>query len=263
DNWAVWNAAVGGPSTADNDSGTYEGALATAGTRLAFLQGNNAAYNMTTHVVAAGDVFTFTWDHLNRNSSHTVSLVYDDGGMITTIAASAVTSTAVGNGKGATYTVLAGDPAIGKTIGLGIANNNSNYPEVDNFVLSVVPGTGGNDTDSDNMDDTWETTYGLNVGVDDSAGDLDGDGTSNLTEFRLGLIPNNGSSSFAATRSAAGLLSWPSVEGVTFTIERSPTLATGDWTVLEAAYPGTAGSASYTDPEPPAGKAFYRIGLNP
>ncbi|MCX6878664.1 MAG: hypothetical protein NTW21_33360 [Verrucomicrobia bacterium] len=262
DNWSVWNAAVGGPSTAEDNSGTLVSGVATAGTRTGYLQGNNAAYNMTAHPVAVGDVFTFTWDHTLRDSSHTVSLVYDNGGVITSITASAVTSTTVGNGKGGSYTVLAGDPAIGKTIGLGILNNNSNFPEVDNFVLSVVAGSPGNDSDSDGMDDTWETTYGLNVGVNDSADDLDGDGTSNLTEYRLGLIPNNGSSSFAATRSAAGLLSWPSVAGVTFKIERSTTLV-GDWTVLEAAYPGTAGTASYTDAAPPADQAFYRIGLNP
>lgn len=121
------------------------------------------------------------------------------------------------------------------------------------------------DSDNDNMADAWETTYGLNVGIDDSADDLDNDGTSNLAEYRLGLIPNDGSSSFKVTRDAgSGQLTWPSLEGLTFRIERSTTLES--WTDLETALPAAASPAtttSYTDGSPPAGKAFYRIGLNP
>lgn len=134
-----------------------------------------------------------------------------------------------------------------------------NFPVALNaYVLRTVPSS--NDTDSDGMDDTWETTYGLSVGTNDSAADLDGDGTDNLTEYRLGLTPNSGSSRFAATRSAAGLLEWPSVTGVTFTVQRSDNL-TG-WSNI-ATVPGTAGTASYTDPAPPSGKAFYRVLLEP
>ena len=115
------------------------------------------------------------------------------------------------------------------------------------------------DADGDEMDDEWETTY-FGGTVETAEGDFDGDGTNNLTEFRLGLTPNDGSSTFKATRNAAGLISWPSVEGVTFAVQRSTTL--GSWTTI-ATVPGTAGTASYTDPAPPAGKAFYRVLLNP
>ena len=119
-----------------------------------------------------------------------------------------------------------------------------------------------NDTDSDGMTDTWETTYFGGLGQT-ATGDFDGDGTNNLTEFRLGLIPNNGSSSFSVTRSAAGLLTWPSATGLTFTVQRSTTLAAGSWTTITTVS-GTAGTASYTDPSPPAGgKAFYKISLEP
>jgi hypothetical protein len=257
DFWDEWT----GVSTANGDSGTDVGASATQGTRVAFLQPNNAAYNMTTHVVAAGDIYTFQWDHTQRNASNTVSLVWNNGGTVTSIAASQVTSTTVGNGQGTTYQVLAGDPAIGSTIGLGIKNNNSQYPEVDNFILVVTPGTGAEDSDSDGLADSWESTYFGGLG-ETAAGDFDNDGTSNLTEFRLGLIPNSGTSRFGATYSSTGLIQWPSVTGVTFKIERSTTLV-GTWTTLESAFPGTAGTASYTDPAPPVGKAFYKVELNP
>ena len=45
------------------------------------------------------------------------------------------------------------------------------------------------DTDGDHMDDAWETTHGLNVGVNDSGDDADGDGLSNLQESIAGTNP--------------------------------------------------------------------------
>jgi len=134
----------------------------------------------------------------------------------------------------------------------------ANYPVALNaYVLRTVPA--GNDSDTDGMDDTWETTYFGNLSQG-AAGDYDGDGTSNLTEYRLGLIPNNGSSVFAVSMPVTGQLQWPSAMGATFTVQRSTTL--GSWTNI-ATVPGTAGTASYTDPAPPSGKAFYRILLEP
>lgn len=134
----------------------------------------------------------------------------------------------------------------------------ANYPVALNaYVLRTVPV--GNDSDADGMDDTWETTHfgGLSQSA---SGDFDGDGTDNLTEYRLGLAPDNGSSVFATAMPVKGQLQWPSVEGVTFTVQRSTTL--GSWADI-ATVPGTAGTATYTDPAPPADKAFYRVLLNP
>jgi hypothetical protein len=115
---------------------------------------------------------------------------------------------------------------------------------------------------ADNLDDAWELLYFGDLDETDG-GDPDGDGTDNLTEFRLGLIPTSASSRFAASRTSGGAIQWPSVAGVTFTIERSTTLTAGSWTTLETNFAGTAGTASFSDPSPPAGKAFYRVTLNP
>jgi hypothetical protein len=132
--------------------------------------------------------------------------------------------------------------------------------------FTVVRFGGANpDGDGDGMDDSWETTHFGNTDQG-AAGDFDNDGTENLAEFRLGLLPANGSSRFVATADAGGMLQWPSKAGVTFKIERSATLASGSWATLEAAYPAAAApapSTSYTDPGAPAGRAFYRITLNP
>jgi hypothetical protein len=135
--------------------------------------------------------------------------------------------------------------------------------QVGGMIFVIEPAGGApTDADGDGMTDAWELTY-FGSTDEGAAGDFDGDGTSNLTEFRLGLIPNSGVSRFAATRSAAGVIEWPSAVGVTFKIERSPSLAVDSWIILEAAVAGTAGTATFTDPAPLAGAGFYRITLNP
>jgi alpha-L-fucosidase len=123
----------------------------------------------------------------------------------------------------------------------------------------VLRKTGLSDVDADGMEDTWETSHfgGVSQTAD---GDFDADGSSNLTEYRLGLDPASGSMVFTATRSTGGLLEWPSAQGVTFTVQRGEAL-TG-WTNI-ATVPGTTGTAGFTDPAPPTGKAFYRIRLDP
>ena len=117
------------------------------------------------------------------------------------------------------------------------------------------------DVDGDGLPDAWEMAHFGGLGQT-AEGDADGDGTSNLTEFRLGLDPNNGAARFAVTVGAGGLLQWPSAPGVTFTVQRSTTLAAASWTTL-ASVPGVTGTASYADPNPPPGRAFYRILLEP
>ncbi|TRY32338.1 S8 family serine peptidase [Aliiglaciecola sp. M165] len=50
------------------------------------------------------------------------------------------------------------------------------------------------DTDDDSMHDGWEVSFGLDLLVDDAALDLDGDGISNILEFKLNTLPNDGTS---------------------------------------------------------------------
>ncbi len=97
---------------------------------------------------------------------------------------------------------------------------------------STTGTTTATDTDNDGLPDAWETTFGLNVGSNDSGDDSDGDGFTNLQEFQLGTHPKSGASFFKATLTmnpaTPGFqqLSWNSVAGKTYIIEWSPDLVT-------------------------------------
>jgi autotransporter-associated beta strand protein len=113
----------------------------------------------------------------------------------------------------------------------------------------------------------WQiANFGSTTDPDAAAtADPDGDGTTNETEFRLGLNPKNGSSSFkAGIIPVAGgyTLSWPSAPGLVFEIRRSATLS-GPWELLDTLAPITTGPATYTDTSPLQPQGFYRIILLP
>jgi len=118
------------------------------------------------------------------------------------------------------------------------------------------------DTDGDGMPDAWEELYGLDSGVDDSEGDLDGDGLSNGDEFELGTHPASGSSFFRSTLSPlAGApesyqIDWDSVPGKVYIIEWTPDLGTPFSTVREV----TAAGDRTTEAVPRNGElGFYRV----
>jgi len=60
--------------------------------------------------------------------------------------------------------------------------------------LSEPAGTDLGDNDSDGMHNSWETANVLEPGLDDAAGDKDGDGASNLIEYQAGTDPSDPSS---------------------------------------------------------------------
>ena len=62
------------------------------------------------------------------------------------------------------------------------------------------------DDDNDGMPDAWEQLYTLNPLVDDSAEDEDGDGFSNLVEYRFGSDPRNPDSKPSIMNPAMALL---------------------------------------------------------
>lgn len=128
--------------------------------------------------------------------------------------------------------------------------------------------TGGNpspDFDGDAMVDAWEAAYFGTLSRDGS-GDADADGTSDLTEFRIGLNPKDPAQAFRVSMVSAALgftFSWPSQAGLQFVVRRSSSLADGDWQEI-GMVPAWAGtSTSFTDAAVSSGRAFYQVVLRP
>jgi len=77
----------------------------------------------------------------------------------------------------------------------GTINLSESFTNVEEFLNGTDPREV--DTDGDTMPDGWEAHYGLNPIANDSAGDLDGDGISNILEWNNtfydvdGIIPLN------------------------------------------------------------------------
>ncbi len=80
---------------------------------------------------------------------------------------------------------------VGTTYFYRIRASNPAGPSAYSSTVSDTPFV---DTDNDGMPDAWETSNGLNPAVNDAAGDLDGDGTSNLNEYLTGRKPNKADS---------------------------------------------------------------------
>jgi len=92
-------------------------------------------------------------------------------------------------------------------------------------------GVGGDamaDTDLDGLPDDYERFYQLNPAVADAEEDLDGDGLSNLDEFRAGTMPDRSDSVFRlqAVRAADGpvTLRWEPVPGKTYRLLAAPSI---------------------------------------
>jgi len=113
------------------------------------------------------------------------------------------------------------------------------------------------DADQDQLTDSWEMEHfgNLSQGALD---DVDGDGTNNHAEFLLQLDPTDGKSGFSAEMRRINQnvsLVWPSAPGLRFRVERTTDLS-GVWSDL-----GTTDDGTFTDTNPPASRAFYRVRL--
>ena len=105
-----------------------------------------------------------------------------------------------------------------------------------------------------------------NSGNAADAADPDGDGMTNAQEFAAGTGPNDSSSVLRITQLAKGgndmVISFTSIAGKTYRMERSDTLQSGSWTTVQDNIAGTGGIVQITDAGAAASsKSFYRIVL--
>jgi alpha-L-fucosidase len=133
----------------------------------------------------------------------------------------------------------------------------SNYPVgISSYVLRAI---GPSDSDNDGLLDSWEISNFGNL-QQKATDDPDGDGSDNLTEYRLGLDPRDSTKSFSAHISKTGLLDWPSAEGILFTVQKSSDLI--HWTD-DRLVSGVAGTSSVLVSTPSTGSMFYRVRFDP
>jgi len=124
------------------------------------------------------------------------------------------------------------------------------------------------DSDGDGLPDAWELANSLDTGSNDAAFDSDGDGESNLAEFRAGTDPQNGAGFLQigplTLSPGDAAISFTPVAGLTYRVEYSATLTPGSWLILADQL--HAGSAPLLLTDPGAGnvsRRFYRLSVVP
>ncbi len=128
----------------------------------------------------------------------------------------------------------------------------------------LVVGGGCPDSDGNGLADCWELEHFGALGVDPNA-DADGDGRSNLQEFKAGTDPRDAKSlfEFITVESQPGgavRVTWSSVSGKSYILDRSNSLLTG-FAPLATGLAATAPINSYVDQAAVGSQNFYRLRL--
>jgi fibronectin type 3 domain-containing protein len=103
-----------------------------------------------------------------------------------------------------------------------------------------------------------------NTGAAADGADSDGDGLTNVLEYNAGTDPKSAASVLRVTLITVSgnnlLVNFPSVSGKTYRLERSSTLLSNSWTIVQDNIAGTGGILQITDTGAATqSKRFYRI----
>lgn len=120
------------------------------------------------------------------------------------------------------------------------------------------------DSDGDGLADAWELQHFGNLNQNGS-GDFDGDGVSNLREYRAGTNPTDPNSRFEVveiTKVAGGMsIRWTSQSGRTYRVKRADSLLTpaANYTPLTSSLTATPPMNQFIDTTAGGAQAFYLI----
>jgi len=206
-------------------------------------------------------VFASNASDLVENDNNEVSDIFVRDRLLGTTMVASMNLQGTGSANGtSSKPVLAAD---GKTIvfqsfATDLVPGDYNYRR-DVFVLRL----GGKDTDGDNMDDDWEMAY-FGTLARDGTGDFDGDGQTDLDEFRAGTDPTNSGSVLRALRLTAlngggARLIWVATPGKTYRVQFKDGLDNVDWAYLPGEVLATGATSSMLDNSAMASHRFYRV----
>lgn len=137
--------------------------------------------------------------------------------------------------------------------------------------INVVAGSG--DIDNDGIPNSWMTAHfghadGQSSDKSRAIDDADGDGLTNLQEFRAGTDPKLASSFFRITTVGPSgndlALSFASVSGKTYRVEFKDDLPNASWNLFEDQVFATGGNTPMLDPGALSlSRRFYRVTIEP
>ncbi len=133
------------------------------------------------------------------------------------------------------------------------------------IAVTVYDPSGSADSDGDGMPDDWETANGLDLtDPSDAWQDPDGDGRTNLQEYREGTnpwVPDSELVIGQITREGNDIVvRFPTQAGVQYQLERTSNIASGSWTAVGDPVNGTGDTATVTDTNAATqSQAFYRV----
>jgi hypothetical protein len=128
------------------------------------------------------------------------------------------------------------------------------------FTINVADGP---DSDNDNMDDNWETIFGLNPALDDAALDNDGDGRSNMEEY-IALTSPNDSQDYYAVESVTQNGDNTNVTinsrlNRNYQLQKSSSLTNGSWSDVGSLIPGTGSPLQFSYDHSVETRVFLRV----
>jgi hypothetical protein len=171
--------------------------------------------------------------------------------------------TFAGSGTNRTVTILPGTNQSGSTTITVFVSDGTNVSSTP-FLFLVLT-----DTDHDGIPDVYENAHGMNPNdPTDAAKDFDGDGLSNLQEYLAGTDPNDSRNFLgiiAVTVIAPDVqVSFSSISGKLYRVERTDNIALGMWTTVADNVPGTGGIVAVTDTGAASlAQRTYRVRLLP
>ena len=133
-------------------------------------------------------------------------------------------------------------------------------------VAGNITNTMISDFDGDSLADVWEAAFFGNASTNSAANaalDTDGDGMTNLDEYRAGTIPTNALSLLKVifTETSAGVLSFVAQTGLTYSVQWRANLDAPAWTNLTSINLSPLVRTVTVDSAlaPPGGERYFRV----